>query len=110
MVILKKYLFAKNIQKLAMKPNVTLIISGRCYEDGVDSVGYDIKDFRVSSIWECQSECKKVANCKLFVFAPSLKNCWLKHTINTRTINSDRIVGPRVCTGLNFFQAFKSKF
>ena len=79
-----------------------LYFSGRCYEDGVDSVGYDIKDFRVSSIEECQSECKKVANCKLFVYAPSIKNCWLKHTFNIRNINSDRIVGPRVCTGFNF--------
>jgi len=55
-------------------------ILGRCFEDGVDSSGNDIKDFRVSSIEECQNECKKLFSCKLFVYAPSNKNCWLKHT------------------------------
>ncbi len=76
-----------------------IFFPGRCYEDGVDSVGNDIKDFSVSSIEECQNECKKVFNCKLFVYAPSIKNCWLKHTPATRSLNSDRIVGPKVCTG-----------
>ncbi len=79
------------------------LFSGRCFEDGVDSAGNDIANFRVSSIDECQNECKKLFNCKLFVFAPSTKNCWLKHTPSARTVNTDRITGPRVCTGICFF-------
>jgi hypothetical protein len=74
-----------------------------CREDGVDSTGYDIKNFTVASIDECQAECKKLFNCKLFVYAPSNRNCWLKYESGVRNINSDRIVGPRVCTGMIFF-------
>jgi len=77
-------------------------ILGRCYEDGVNSSGNDIKEFGVSSIEECQNECIKLFSCKLFVYAPSNKHCWLKHTFGTRTIQSDRIVGPRACTGFKF--------
>ena len=73
-----------------------LCFLGRCFEEGVDSAGNDIKDFTVASIEECQAECKKLFNCKLFVYAPSFQHCWLKFEFATRNINSDRIVGQRV--------------
>jgi hypothetical protein len=75
---------------------------GHCYEVGVDSAGGDIKDFPVTSIEGCQSECKRHLDCQLFVYASKDKHCFLKHTSGPRSINTDRIVGPRVCTG-NFY-------
>ena len=73
-------------------------VSENCFENGVDSKGHDISSFAVTNILHCKEECQKIFNCKLFVYSPSQNFCWLKHSANMRSMNDDRILGPRVCT------------